>query len=83
MAKGIALDKTITPLKPTLTLTSTFGSATVVTKLYGTVTPEREAKERREVAYRAQQIAPVERRKRPELDLNDWYDKVPTRRREF
>lgn len=62
LSESFVYDKNFVPAKPSLVLTSTVGNVTVVTKLYGPVSAERGAKERREIQYRVQQLQPVERR---------------------
>lgn len=48
--------------KPTHILTATHGTVTVVTKLYGEVTPERIETEQRITMHRAEQLDPVPKR---------------------
>lgn len=68
---------------PSRTFQTTVLPTTVVTKLFGDVTPEREAKERKEAAYRCDQLNPLPpkvervpaRRQRPsEDDVLDTVD---------
>lgn len=58
---------------PTKVLTVTLGSVAVRTSLYGPVSPERLAKEQKEIAYRAAQLQPVQRREeRVEFDTREF-----------
>lgn len=60
----------------TKTLTATDGNVTVTTKLYGEVSPERLAKEEKEIKYRANQLNPVPQRKREQKPQDDFADRL-------
>ena len=48
------------------------GSVTIVTKLYGEITPERIAKETAIGAHRADQLEPVSRESLIQAEMNRW-----------
>ena len=47
------------PARPTAVVMGQFGSTRVYAKLYGTVTPERLARERKTMQWRAEQLTPL------------------------
>lgn len=60
---------------PSRILTATRSGVTVVTKLFGEITPERLDREQRETDHRAEQLAPVP--KRPERFERDPVNQEP------
>ena len=75
-------DPNYVAIVPTATLTATHGVASVVTKLYGEVSPERREAEQRMTNYRAEQLDPPKKRvvverpmREPADDLVDTYEK--------
>jgi len=72
--RTLIYDKDFTPFTPTLVIAESVGAVTVVTKLFGELTPERVAKERKETAYRAQQLAPIEKRPQRERVIPARFD---------
>lgn len=63
---------------PTLVVTGISGSTTVVRKCYGAMTPERAAREKTEVQYRADQLNPAKIEKPRERDYVLIDDEEPT-----
>lgn len=53
----VILDPNFVPLVPTQTFKASSGNVTVVTRLYGTVTPDRLVREMATTKYRAEQLA--------------------------
>ncbi len=62
--KNFKYDPNYVAATPTRVLKAVRGETTIIRKLYGPVTPEREAQEQKEVEHRAEQLNPVP--KRPE-----------------
>lgn len=61
---------------PTKVLTVTLGSVTVRTSLYGDVSPERLAREQKEIMYRAAQLQPVQRREE-RVEFDREFERTP------